>query len=177
MKDANEYYGFTCSLSHFCPRISASVGVSCLPGKKCVSMFFYHIADDPCTARVSFLLLLIAAPHTHILSYNQLYFPPTNYIQFSELPRERFRFRDVSLGHHISFFFLSANSHVCQSSQIGSAVESKIFAGRENYFDSASAARPAVIIINNTFATASGENVNCFQRFASRARGLRAYRR
>jgi hypothetical protein len=105
MKDANEYYGFTCSLSHFCPRISASVGVSCLPGKKCVSMFFYHIADDPCTARVSFLLLLIAAPHTHILSYNQLYFPPTNYIQFSELPRERFRFRDVSLGHHISFFF------------------------------------------------------------------------
>jgi hypothetical protein len=112
MKDANEYYGFTCSLSHFCPRISASVGVSCLPGKKCVSMFFYHIADDPCTARVSFLLLLIAAPHTHILSYNQLYFPPTNYIQFSELPRERFRFRDVSLGHHISFFF-SRQIHMC----------------------------------------------------------------
>jgi hypothetical protein len=140
---------------------------------------FSTTADDPCTARVSFLLLLIAAPHTHILSYNQLYFPPTDYIQFSELPRERFRFRCVSRPPYILFSRSPSHRqiHMCANHRKSEAPWKAKFSLRENYFDSASAARPAVIIINNTFATASGENVNCFQRFASRARGLRAYRR
>lgn len=142
--------------SHFwCPRRR----VSCLLGKKCVSMFFSTPADDPRTARVSFLLLLIA---THILSYNQLF--STNYIQFSELPWEI----SIKMCHHKYPF--SANSHMAK-------IAKQSFRGRHErrkniIFVSASAARPAVIIINNTFASASGENVNCFQRFASRARSL-----